>query len=81
MPGSIPDPWQIPRVVALLAVAKHGSFTAAGKELGITKSVVSNHIKRLEELVGVRLLERSSRSVRLTEAGRRMVPHAEALRG
>ena len=66
-------------MVALLAVARQSSFTKAAEELGVTKSVVSNHVKRLEEFIGARLLERTSRSLRLTEAGERLIPHAEAV--
>lgn len=50
-------------------VATTDGFTAASGRLGITPSAVSQKIRQLEGLVGVRLFERTSRSVRLTEAG------------
>jgi DNA-binding transcriptional LysR family regulator len=54
---------------ALLAVAEHRSFTAAAAQLGISASAVSQAVRSLEERVGVRLLQRTTRSVGLTEAG------------
>ncbi|WP_246153541.1 LysR family transcriptional regulator [Terriglobus albidus] len=56
----------------LAAVVRSGSFAAAGKVLGISQSGVSRAISRLEQRVGVRLLERTSRSVTLTAEGRRL---------
>jgi DNA-binding transcriptional LysR family regulator len=54
-------------VFAKVAVLK--SFTKAGKELGIEKSNVSTKITKLENRLGVSLLNRTIRSVTLTEAG------------
>jgi len=54
-----------------LAVARHRSFTAAAAELGITPSALSQAVRLLEQRVGVTLLTRTTRSVALTEAGRR----------
>ena len=56
----------------LAAVVRSESFAAAGKALGISQSGVSRAISRLEQRVGVRLLERTSRSVTLTAEGRRL---------
>ncbi len=66
---------------ALDAVARHLSFNAAADELGYTQSAVSQQIVALEQLVGVRLFERSSgpRPVRLTEPGRVLLGHAQAV--
>lgn len=58
---------------ALLAVVRHTSFTVAARELGVTPSAVSQSVRALEDRVGLRLLERSTRSVRLTEAGARFI--------
>lgn len=51
-------------------VATTGGFTAASGRLGITPSAVSQKIRQIESLLDARLFERTSRSVRLTEAGR-----------
>jgi DNA-binding transcriptional LysR family regulator len=51
-------------------VAALGSFTAAAAELGITASAVSKQVRALEERLGVRLLQRTTRSVSLTPEGR-----------
>ena len=60
-------------LTALLSVAEKRSFTAAAAELRVTPSAVSQTVRALEERVGVRLLQRTTRSVGLTEAGERFV--------
>src|SRR5690349_16404070 len=52
-------------------VAAHGSFSAAARELGMTQSAASRGVLELEERLGLRLLERSTRRVALTAEGRR----------
>lgn len=52
-----------------LAIVRHGSFTRAAIELGVTASALSHRMRRLEGRLGVRLLNRTSRSVVPTEAG------------
>jgi DNA-binding transcriptional LysR family regulator len=51
------------------AVVEHQGFSAAARALNVPKSSVSRHIANLEARLGVRLLERSTRSVRCTEVG------------
>src|SRR3954464_8441506 len=58
---------------ALLLVAEKRSFTAAAAALRVTPSAVSQTVRALEERVGVRLCQRTTRSVGLTEAGERFV--------
>lgn len=52
-----------------LAIAKHRSFRRAGLEIGVSASALSHALKGLEERLGVRLLNRTNRSVSLTAAG------------
>jgi DNA-binding transcriptional LysR family regulator len=56
-------------------VAEAESFSEAARRLQISKSVVSKHGTRLEKRLGVRLLNRTTRSVALTEPGQRMATH------
>ncbi|MEV0254493.1 transcriptional regulator CynR [Streptomyces sp. NPDC050732] len=60
----------------LLAVAEHGNFTRAAEELHISQPTLSQQIRQLERAVGVPLLDRSGRAVRLTDAGAAYLPHA-----
>ncbi|MCK1733978.1 LysR family transcriptional regulator [Bradyrhizobium sp. 138] len=53
-------------------VAEHRSFRAAADRLGVTRSAVSQTIQRLEESLGIALVQRTTRSVGLTEAGERL---------
>ncbi|MFF2353339.1 LysR family transcriptional regulator [Kitasatospora sp. NPDC058115] len=59
--------------------ARLGSFTAAAEQLGFTQSAISRQIATLEAEFGVQLFDRLARGVRLTEHGRTLLPHAEAL--
>lgn len=52
------------------AVVDHGGFSAAGRALGIQKSLLSRRVLALEERLGIRLLNRSSRRFSVTEVGR-----------
>ena len=58
---------------AVMAIARRCSFRAAALDLGMSTSALSNVIARLEAQLGVRLFNRKTRSVSLTEAGRRFV--------
>ena len=61
------------------AVVEHGSYTAAARSLGLQTSKLSRRIRALEEELGVRLLNRTSRSLSLTETGRQFHQHCLAL--
>jgi DNA-binding transcriptional LysR family regulator len=62
---------------AFVAVARSGSFTRAAGQLLITQPALSRTIQQLESALAVRLLERTSRRVELTAAGREFCEHAE----
>src|ERR1700674_1038613 len=66
-------PWLFPEGVG------HGSYTAAACSLGLETSKLSRRIRALEEELGVRLLNRTSRSLSLTETGRQFHQHCVAL--
>jgi DNA-binding transcriptional LysR family regulator len=61
---------------AFVAVARQRSFTGAARELGVTRSAVSQAVRQLEEQLHVVLLARTTRSVALTDAGRRLLDGA-----
>ena len=57
------------RMAVFAAVVERGSFTAAAQVVGLTKSMVSQHVTALEAELGVRLMQRTTRRLMLTEAG------------
>ena len=59
-------------------LAQQGSYTAAAARLGVSKAAVSQRIAELERTAGVPLVQRTTRSVRLTEAGQRLVDDTRA---
>ncbi|WP_167051765.1 LysR family transcriptional regulator [Salinibacterium sp. ZJ77] len=61
------------------AVARASTFSGAAVELGISPSLVSRHVAELEEQLGTRLVNRTSRSVNLTEAGASYADFAERI--
>jgi DNA-binding transcriptional LysR family regulator len=69
------------RLSVFREVAESGSFSGAALELGYTQSVVSHHVAQLEQQLGVTLVERGRRPVRLTPAGDRLYAHAGTILG
>lgn len=62
-------------------VVEHGGFSAAERVLGISKSRLSRRLGELEAMLGVRLLQRSTRKLALTEAGQLFYRHCQAILG
>jgi DNA-binding transcriptional LysR family regulator len=62
----------------LIVLAQQGSYTAAAARLGVSKAAMSQRIAELERAAGVPLVRRTTRSVRLTEAGQRLVDDTRA---
>jgi len=71
----------VTRLRVLVAIARHGSVTAAARALNYAQPSVSHHIARLEAETGTRLLERVGRGIRLTEAGQLLADRAEEIIG
>ena len=67
---------EISAIPVFVAVAENGSFAAAARKLGITKSAVSKRIGLLEANLGAQLFHRSTRNISLTEAGKIYLSHA-----
>jgi DNA-binding transcriptional LysR family regulator len=77
MPEKLPrEAMNLNRLVYFAAVVDTGSFTRAAGRLGITKTVVSQQVARLEQDLGATLLLRTTRRVHPTEAGRALHAHA-----
>ncbi len=68
------------RLIMLLEVHQHGSFAKAADTRGIDRSVLSKQIKKLEDSLGLRLLNRSTRSIALTPAGIEIVKQSQKLK-
>src|SRR3954464_13668642 len=69
----------VKRLRVLREVATQGSFSAAADALSYTQSAVSQQIAALEREAGTTLVERGARGVRLTQAGRALVVHTDAI--
>jgi LysR family transcriptional regulator, regulator for bpeEF and oprC len=68
--------WLPSELAAFAQVVELGSFTAAGRAVGVPKVAVSRAVQSLEKRVGTRLLTRTTRRVALTDAGRALLPLA-----
>ncbi|EDM75988.1 transcriptional regulator, LysR family protein [Plesiocystis pacifica SIR-1] len=66
-------------VVVLMALARHGTLVGASRALGLPRSTLTRRLAQLEEELGVRLVERTSRHLRLTSAGTRLVEQGAPL--
>ncbi|WP_343517796.1 LysR substrate-binding domain-containing protein [Sphingomonas sp.] len=66
-------------LLVFVQVVDHGGFAAAGRALAIPKSTLSKRLSELEKAIGVRLIQRTSRSFAVTETGRDFYRHAAAM--
>lgn len=64
---------------SFLAVAEHGGVTRAATALNLTQSAVSMQLKRLEEMLGIGLLDRTGRKIALTASGEQLLTYARRL--
>ncbi|WP_438016827.1 LysR family transcriptional regulator [Sorangium sp. So ce315] len=76
--GNVPE-LEIGLLKTLVAVARHGGFTAAAGARRLSQSAVSLQVRRLEELLGAELFRRTARGPRLTAAGERLLAHARRI--
>ncbi|HEY0935124.1 MAG TPA: LysR family transcriptional regulator [Trebonia sp.] len=71
----------VTRLRVLVAVARHGSVTAAARALNYAQPSVSHHLARLEAETGTKLVQRAGRGIRLTDAGRLLAERATEVIG
>lgn len=77
MPGQLGD---LQSLMVFAAVLESGSFSHAAQSLGIAKSSVSKRVSALEQALGVRLIQRSTRRLRVTEEGEVLFQHCARIR-
>jgi len=76
--GKIPM-WSLDDVPVYLAILEQQGISQAARQLGVSKSMVSKALRRLETALGVRLIERNSRNMRITSEGRVFQHHARLI--
>ena len=64
------NPSLLPSLAWFAHIVRHGSFTKAAEEMGVSRAALSQNLKALERQLGVKLLYRTTRDMSLTEAGR-----------
>ena len=62
-----------------VSLAETGGFSASARALGLSQPTVSQHLRKLEEMLGVQLIERRNTSCSLTAQGAALIPHAMTL--
>ena len=70
---------ELRRLVLICEFARRGSIAATAESLGYSPSAVSQQLVALERETGTALIDRTARSAELTDAGRRLVAHAERI--
>lgn len=79
MPSAMASLLDLRRLRYFRAIAEHGSFAAAARTLNVAQPALSHHMAELERLLGVTVLERTSRGAQATEAGAMLLDHARAI--
>lgn len=74
--GTLPD---LNDLYFFAAVVEHGGFSAASRAINVPKSRLSKRVSQLEDALGVRLLQRTTRKFVVTEAGERFYRHCQAM--
>lgn len=74
-------PLEMTRLLHFVRVVEDGGFTGAARSLGATKSTVSRHVADLEARLGLKLLARTTRTISLTDPGRRLYERCTPLLG
>jgi DNA-binding transcriptional LysR family regulator len=74
------DATELTRYLSFAAIAEQGSLTRAAQALGTSKSVISSHLRALEEHLGVRLIERTTRRLTLTQVGEEVLAGFQGVR-
>lgn len=74
--GALPD---LNDLYFFAAVVEHGGFSAASRAIGVPKSRLSKRVSQLEDGLGIRLLQRTTRKFVVTEAGERFYRHCQAM--
>src|SRR4029077_18366916 len=69
----------IAEMSAFVAIAERASFARAAKQLGVSRSSLSESLRALEERLGLRLISRTTRSVAVSEAGERLLAQLRPL--
>ncbi|MEM9223851.1 MAG: LysR family transcriptional regulator [Pseudomonadota bacterium] len=70
---------QLKAMEVFVRVVREGGFAPAARALGLSKSSVSRHVSNLEAALGEQLLNRTTRALRLTQAGEEVLDHCEAI--
>jgi DNA-binding transcriptional LysR family regulator len=73
------SPRHLPLLATFVQVYRDGSFTKAGRTLSLSKSVVSAQLRALEDVLGARLLERTTRRIALTQTGQEVLAAADRM--
>jgi len=73
------DEMEIRHFITFRKVVEYGSFTNAAKHLGYTQSTITSHIQALEQHLGMPLIERIGRSIKLTDTGRKVLDYSKEL--